>query len=106
MKYNVPNVSVSSISTFFCSKIGPVSNPSSGQKMDKPVSFLPDMIGQFIELGPLCNGSKEGWYCIVPKFGELIISIGTISVTKAITHKSTLRDRNVVMGSGSRKRPN
>src|SRR5262249_22317009 len=51
-KYTVPSVSVPEIGVFFCSRTSPVSSPLSGQKIDRPVSFSPRMIGQLIALAP------------------------------------------------------
>ena len=60
---------------------GPVSSPLSGQKMLRPVRSAPKMIGQLMELGPLCMGRREGWYWMVPSFGTLSASSGTNAVT-------------------------
>ena len=48
----LPIVSSSLIGVSFCRRIGPVSSPLSGQKIDRPVLAEPWMIGQLIELGP------------------------------------------------------
>ena len=69
------------ISTSFCSRIGPSSKASSGQKMVSPVLVSPWMIGQLIELGPRCFGSNEGWYWMVPRLGASSTRCGTSSVT-------------------------
>ena len=61
--------------------MGPVSSPSSGQKMLSPVRFSPKMIGQLMELGPLCMGRREGWYWMVPSVGTFSASSGTKRVT-------------------------
>ena len=52
-----------------CSSTSPVSRPSSGQKIERPVSVSPSMIGQLMELGPRCRGSSDGWYWMVPRAG-------------------------------------
>ena len=57
-------------STRFWRRMGPVSMPWSGQKMVRPVSVSPLMIGQFIALEPRCSGSRLGWYWIVPRGGS------------------------------------
>ena len=77
----LPKVSSGPISTSFWRRIGPVSRPLSGQKMLSPVFSAPKMMGQLMELGPLCMGRSEGWYWMVPSFGTLSASSGTNRVT-------------------------
>jgi hypothetical protein len=45
-------VSVEEIGVVFCTSTSPVSRPLSGQKIERPVSFSPRMIGQLIALAP------------------------------------------------------
>ena len=79
-----------------------MSSPSSGQKIESPVSVSPMMIGQLIELRPRCLGSSDGWYWIVPCVGMSRKAFGTTSVTKAITCRSGARARNSSRTAGSR----
>ena len=65
-RYSEPTVSSGPISTSRCSKTGPVSMPSSGQKIEMPVVVSPWMIAQLIALRPRWRGSSDGWYWIVP----------------------------------------
>jgi hypothetical protein len=51
-KYTVPRVSAGPIGVFFWSSTSPVSSPLSGQKIERPVSVSPLMIGQLIADGP------------------------------------------------------
>ena len=46
----------------FCSSTGPSSKPTSGQKIVRPVSLAPVAMGQLMEEGPRCMGSRDGWY--------------------------------------------
>jgi hypothetical protein len=45
-------VSVLLMGVFFWRRTSPVSRPLSGQKIERPVSFSPLMIGQLIALAP------------------------------------------------------
>ena len=53
-------VGVGPIGVFFCSRTSPVSSPLSGQKIDRPVSFSPLMIGQLMALGAAIGGQQRG----------------------------------------------
>ena len=77
----LPRVSSGPIPTSFRRRMGPVSSPLSGQKMLSPVFVSPKMIGQLMELGPLCMGRREGWYWMVPSVGTPSASSGTKRVT-------------------------
>ena len=91
------------MSTAFCNNTGPVSSPSSGQKMVRPVRCSPKMIGQLMELGPLCMGSSDGWYWMVPRRGASNAPCGTNNVTYAITQRSASSSRICRQTSGRRK---
>ena len=48
------------IGVFFWMRTSPVSKPLSGQKIDRPVSVSPLMIGQLIADAPRYSGNSDG----------------------------------------------
>ena len=63
-------------STSLVKSSGPVSRPSSGQKIETPVVASPWMIAQLIALGPRWRGRSDGWFWIVPCVGDVQDPLG------------------------------
>ena len=76
------------MSTSLSISTGPVSRPSSGQKIATPDFGSPWMIAQLTALGPRWRGSSDGWYWIDPCVGVFNTGSGTNSVTNAMTIRS------------------
>ena len=94
-----PQVSLSPISVSCCSRISPVSIPSSIIMVVTPVMRSPEMIACAIGAEPLCFGSREAWTLIFPNNGISRISLLRICPKAAVTHRSGRSSRSVSTAS-------